>query len=614
MSGRKAVIAGSGAGASITAMVLAEAGWNVVLLEKGPSYFSDLAGTWPPTTTFSNDELKRIRSFENPDPIAYPRTFRESVAQQDGYYVGPVNELPVTVGGGTVHYGAAMPRFWDIDFKNLSLLGPQPGADVTDWPFSYADLAPYYDEVETLLGVQGDIHQMSATPTLTHAPRSKQFPMPPGPQQRASIVCADGARTLGLHPHPFPQAINSQPYNGRPTCNNCGFCDNYGCVISARGSALDPLRRALLTGRVEVRPSTMVTGVERRGTRATGLRWVTTSGATGIESADVVVLAASAIETSRLALLSQLPNRSGRIGQRLMFHFFTVGFGIFLNERIHANRNRGSETQCMEDYNDPDFPGAREFAQAQGLPYLRGGLCELGGTQGVIAEGSFYQFILSALQPQQPFGRSFKELMRASILRDRLSGIQMMGHDLPYRSNNVTLDPKVRDFHGIPVPRITWAPGQHEQVAQEFYLPHLTALLKAAGASVAASVPQNSAQISALGVVPETRHVLGGMQMGTDEKSSVTDAWGRVHGTDNVYVADGGVFATSGGHNPTLTIMAVALRTARHLAGVQAPAAKTDPPSALAATGAAAGVAAAAAVTTAAALVARRAASSADPE
>jgi gluconate 2-dehydrogenase alpha chain len=601
------VIAGTGAGASITAMVLAEAGWHVVMLEKGRSYFSDLTGAWPPETTFSNDELKADRYFENPDPLAYPRTFRTSADQTDGYYVGPVNELPITVGGGTIHYGAAFPRFWDIDFKGLSMLGPQPDADVADWPFSYADLAPYYDEVETLIGVQGDLAQMPATPTLAHAPRSKPFPMPAGPQQRASTLCADGARALGLHPYPFPQAINSRPYNGRPACNNCGFCDKYGCVIGARGSALDPLRRALLTGRVELRTETMVTGVEHSGGRASGLRWLsTTSGATGVEKADVVVLAASAIESARLALLSDLPNRSGRIGQRLMFHYFTDGFGVFLDERVHAYRNRGSETQCMEDYNDPDFPGAREFAQSQGLPYLRGGLCEMGGSQGVIQEGQFYQFILSALQPQQPFGRSFKELMRSSILRDRLVGIQVMGHDLPYRSNDVTLDPKVRDVHGIPVARVTYAPGRHEQVAQEFYIPHITALLKAAGASVTATVPANSAQIPVLGEVPDTKHVLGGMQMGDSERTSVTDAFGRVHGTDNVYVADGGVFATSGGQNPTLTIMAVALRIARHLAGATAPPAqRQSDPSTLPATGPV-DVTLAATVTTAAGAAARR--------
>jgi gluconate 2-dehydrogenase alpha chain len=249
-----------------------------------------------------------------------------------------------------------------------------------------------------------------------------------------------------------------------------------------------------------------------------------------------------------------------------MFHYFTSGFGVFLDERLHAYKSWGAETNCMEDFSDPDYTGARAFAKTNGLPYIRGGLCELGGSEDVIAEAQFYQYILSTIQPQQPFGVAFKQLMRASILRDRLAGIQVLGHDLPYLSNNVTLDPKVRDRHGFPAPRITYAPGKHEQVAQEFYIPIVTSVLKAAGADVAAAVPASSTLFGPTGLIPLTRHVLGGMQMGDHEKTSVVDEWGRVHTTDNLYVADGGLFATSGANNPTLTIMAVVLRMARHLA------------------------------------------------
>ncbi|HEX3708226.1 MAG TPA: GMC family oxidoreductase [Mycobacteriales bacterium] len=563
---RKAVIAGSGAGASVTALTLAEAGWHVVMLEKGPNYFTGLGKSWPPTTTFSNDNLKLTRNFEQPDPSAYPRTFRSSASQKSDYYVGAVNELPVAVGGGTIHYGAAMPRFWDIDFKQLSMLGPYPGADVADWPFEYSDIAPLYDHLEHQIGVQGDRSAMPHEPVLKHARRDKEYPMPAGPPQRGSMLVANGAKTLGLHPYPFPHAINSKPYNGRPVCNNCGFCDAYGCPTSARGSALDLLHRALLTGRVELRPETMVHKVEMKGRRATGLQWIDQHGRRGVERGDIVVLAASGIESARIALMSKLPDPHHRIGKRLMFHYFTSGFGVFLDQRLHAYKSWGAETHCMEDFSDPDFTGARVFAKAQGLPYIRGGLCELGGSEEVIAEAQFYQYILGAVSPEQPFGRTFKELMRTSLLRDRLAGIQMLGHDLPYLSNNVTLDPRVRDRHGFPVPRITYAPGKHEHVAQEFYIPLITSVLLAAGATVAAAVPANTPLMGPNGVLPLTRHVLGGMQMGTDPKSSVVDEWGRVHATDNVYVHDGGVFATAGANNPTLTIMAVVLRMARHLA------------------------------------------------
>jgi gluconate 2-dehydrogenase alpha chain len=448
-----------------------------------------------------------------------------------------------------------MPRFWDIDFKQLSMLGPQPDADVADWPFEYADIAPLYDHLEHQIGIQGDMSAMPHNPVLKHAPRDKDYPMPAGPPQRGSQLVADGAKTIGLHPYPFPHAINSQPYNGRPVCNT-----------SARGSALDLLHRALLTGRVELRSETMVHKVEMKGRRATGLQWIDQNGRRGVERGDIVVLAASGIESARLALMSQLPDPHHRIGKRLMFHYFTSGFGLFLDQRLHAYKSWGAETHCMEDFSDPDFEGARLFAKAQGLPYIRGGLCELGGSEEVLAEAQFYQYILGAISPEQPFGQTFKELMRTSILRDRIAGVQMLGHDLPYLSNNVTLDPKVRDRHGFPVPRITYAPGKHETVAQEFYIPFITALLEAAGATVAAAVPANTPLMGANGVLPLTRHVLGGMQMGTDEKTSVVDEWGRVHTTDNVYVHDGGVFATAGANNPTLTIMAVVLRMARHLA------------------------------------------------
>ena len=563
----KAIVIGSGAGGSFAAMVLAQAGWQVVVFEKGPNYFTNLDGTGPIGTAFANDDLAmNVRHFAEPDPLVFPRTWRPTGSLANSY-TGSVDELPQVVGGGTVHWDAKVPRFWDIDFQSLSALGPVPGADVADWPFSYADLAPYYDEAETLIGVQGDV---SALPDLVlkHAPRGA-YPMAPGPQQRSSSVLASGATAVGLHPHPFPMAINSEPYNGQHACNNCGFCAEYGCPVVARPAALMPLRVALRTGLATLVPSTMVTRVELAGPgaarRATGVRWVrmTSNGpVAGGETADVVVMAASAIETVRLALLSAFPDRSGKLGRRLMLHSFLDGTAIFTDERMHAYRGR-STTQCAQDACDPDFPGARAFARENGLPYIRGGIMELGGSQDPIAEAQSYQTLLALLRPAKPFGADFKQLMRASIVRDRLAGCSFVGEDLPYLDHTVTLDPSVTDVFGLPVARITWSPGQYEEAAQRFYTPVLKKMMAAAGARVAFAVPDS---VNTDGV-PGGKHVMGGMMMGADPSSSVTDSYGRVHGLDNVYVADGSVFVTSGAHNPTLTIMAVAQRNMRHLAG-----------------------------------------------
>ena len=561
---------GSGAGGSIAAMELARAGWEVAVFEKGPNRFSNIDGDGPIRTTFSNDDLKMgPRNFAGPDPLVFPRTWRPD-ATGPATYTGAVNELPQLVGGGTVHWDAKVPRFWDIDFEQLSALGPVPGADMADWPFRYSDLAPYYDEVENLIGVQGDL---AAIPEIVrrHAPRRGQFPMPPGPQQRSSVAVAAGAAATGLHPFPFPMAINSQPYNGQPACNDCGFCSGYGCPVVARPAALIPLRRALRTGRVTLIPETMVTRVRLTGAgaaaRATGVSWVTMTSSgpvTGAQSADLVVLAASAIETVRLALLSSFPDASGKLGRRLMMHSFVDGTAIFLDERMHAYRGR-STTQCAEDAADPDFPGARAFAKANGLPYIRGGIMELGGSQSVLSEAQAYQTLLGFTRSAKPFGTDFKQLMRSSILRDRLAGCSLVGEDLPYLGHTVTLDPKVTDVFGLPVARITWSPGKYEQMAQQFWIPRLKTMMLKAGAAVAFAVPDTINS----GGLPTGSHLMGGMMMGADPANSVTDTYGRVHGLNNVYVADGSVFVTSGAHNPTNTIMAVALRNMRHLAGAK---------------------------------------------
>jgi gluconate 2-dehydrogenase alpha chain len=364
-------------------------------------------------------------------------------------------------------------------------------------------------------------------------------------------------------------AINSVPYDGRPACNNCGFCSHYGCPIHARIGALAPLRRALIAG-AELRPESFVSRVNRDGTRATGVTWVDYAGQSHTEAADLVVIAANAIESSRLVKLSELPDPHGVVGRYLMFHWFTAGFGIFLHERPHANRGR-STTHVADDFADPDFPGARQAAAAAGLPYFRGGTLELGGTQDPVAEGKTYQFVLAtALGTVQPFGTAFKELMRASLLRDRLCGVEMLAEDLPQPTNTVDLDPKVKDYRGFPVARITYSPHMHELAAQAFYTPLLTALLKASGADASAAVPETSSSLFFVseGALPTGAHIMGGLRMSADPALGATDGYGRLHTMDNVVVSDGAVFPSSGAHNVTLTIMATALRNSRHWAGV----------------------------------------------
>ncbi|MDH4346030.1 MAG: NAD(P)-binding protein [Thermoleophilia bacterium] len=170
-----AVVVGSGPGGCTAAMVLSLAGWDVTVLEKGRNHYGDLTSPTP-ATEYANDELKMRRGFGRADPEHEPRTFRWRADQDEPLHVGHVNTIPGAVGGGTSLWDAKVPRLWDIDFAKRSLLGPADGADVVDWPFSYEELAPWYDAAETLLGAAGDL---DALPSLVrdHAPRSRSHPV-----------------------------------------------------------------------------------------------------------------------------------------------------------------------------------------------------------------------------------------------------------------------------------------------------------------------------------------------------------------------------------------------------------------------------------------------------
>ena len=197
--------------------------------------------------------------------------------------------------------------------------------------------------------------------------------MGPNPLMRSAALLSEGARASGLHPFPFMEMINSEAYDGRPACINCGHCSRFGCPIHDRGSALVPLRHALNTGRVELRTEAMVTRIEHDGARATGVTWLDADGQERHEPADFVVLAAGAVDSNRLALLSEVPDPGGLLGRGLMYHWFSAGYGVFLDQRVHGNRGRDASA-TIDDFCDPGFPGAADEAREAGLPYMRGGV------------------------------------------------------------------------------------------------------------------------------------------------------------------------------------------------------------------------------------------------
>ena len=201
------------------------------------------------------------------------------------------------------------------------------------------------------------------------------------------------------------------------------------------------------------------------------------------------------------------------------------------------------------------------------LPYLKGGVVEVGG--GVLLLDEAKAYARAGLR-----GKALKNALRGVALREHLASLTMIGEDLPQLENRVDLDPELRDFHRVPIPRISYTPHRFEQAAAAHFGKRLKEIVDATPGAWPASPPQPHGAPRP-GAVADgqgpftTAHVLGTARMGHDPGTSVTDAYGRLHDVPNVIVADGSVFASSGGANPTLTIMALALRAARSLAGAQ---------------------------------------------
>jgi choline dehydrogenase-like flavoprotein len=566
-----ALIIGSGAGGSAAAHILTKADKKVLILEAGDNPFPGLDRPgqipWP---LFSNDEVKlTLRSFVMQDPLVEPRTFRQT--ESETAYAHPdVNLLTRNVGGAAVISGVAYPRFNVVDFRMLSALQEfKPSLDLSgtsfaNWPLSYDELEPFYAEAERLSGVAGADTGLNADPFAS--PRSGGFPMPPQPPMYVGLVLAHGATDpeLGYHPFNMASAVNTQPYDGRPPCVSCGFCSYYGCARNAKGSpAVTTLRNALLTGNCQLRYNAHVSRLVLDPTKkqVDSVEYIDNDGHLQSATADHIILAASPIESARLCFLSDpdgVGNSKGHLGRHMMFHFQTTAVGIF-KQRLHGERGR-SVTHTMND-----FRGVTEHGLG-----LRTDEWPLGG---VVEFGTSSQPITAARESLRPealtfaglVGLSFKQLLVESPFHAHIAVMIMQGEDAPQWTNRVDLDPNVRDVFGLRVPRLTYKNHAFELNAAEFYKPKMLEILKKAGAAYGFFNPFDPA------VPPVSRHILGGLRMGTDSTASVCDAFGKFHDLDNLYCADGGVFVTGSGYNPTLTIIALALRMAGAIVSQGAP-------------------------------------------
>jgi choline dehydrogenase-like flavoprotein len=548
-------IVGSGAGAGPVAYLCAKNGLKVLVLEAGANHYDHLDDpNQQPVPEHAADEMKfQVRSFIDIDPNMDPRSWRTDTSKVREQ-VTDVNGLPKHVGGGMVHADVKMPRFEEQDFQMATLLGGKvQNANFADWPITYAQLEPFYAFAEKALGIQG---LKGANPF--EPPRSGDYPMPPGVPMYLSKLMTTALASSGYTAFPYPTAVNSMPYDGRPACNDCGYCSDYGCAINAKGStAVTMLRKALLTGNCLLLAETRVTKLVMNGAKdtVTAVECIDPDGKTVQYQAARFVLAASPIEDARICLLSDpggpgVGNSSDMLGRNLMFHLQTSCVGIF-NDRLHGHRGRTVDTGFC------DFRGSAANYNPNDPSTALGGIVEISGSERPINEAQYYAEIMRVLLKFDSF--IFKKMMRQSPFRDRIVVLTMQAEDAPQATNRVDLDPNVVDFFGTPAPRVTYANHPYELAASDYrgkMMVDVTdsggkgAIFKNAGARWAAVTPRDT--------IPASAHIMGTLRFGSDPAKSVCDATGKFHDIQNLYCSDGALFPTSSGYNPTMTICALA--------------------------------------------------------
>ena len=435
--------------------------------------------------------------------------------------IGPMVWTCKTVGGTTMRWSGVTPRIQEHEFRALSTYGQlDDSTALIDWPLTLDELLPYYEKAEDKMGVSGT------------------GDIPPSAETNNYKVMQAGAREIGYKEVSSARmAINPVARAGRPGCQQIGFCHS-GCAIGAKWSTLyTEIPAAEMTGHFELRSDAMAVRInhDKRG-RVTGVVYADSSGAMHEQKARAVCVAGNVVETARLLLNSEssmfptgLANSSDQVGRNYMRHMFSAALAVMPRPVNYHRGARQTGVVYDEQYHKPErgFAGGYEIQALAMDPWNTS--ATVGG-----------------------WGRDNSVFIQNYT---HVAGVFSTGEDPPQPSNRITLHSSERDAHGLPVPLIEYRDHANSIAMCDHSVEMSRRIYESLGATEFSG-----------GAAPVGCHNMGVARMSVDPADGVTNRWGQTHDIENLFVSDGSSFSTSGAANPTLTIVALAIRQADHIA------------------------------------------------
>lgn len=523
-------IIGSGASGGMTAHVLTQAGLDCVMLEAGRQ------------RRISEFPTHRIRRWDLPyrglrgDYFSEWLTVTDFLAdnKREPYaYSGEYFEWWRTraVGGKSLFWAGVTPRLGPNEFQ------PKDDYD-TRWPLKYEDVAPFYDRVEEMIGVSSTVQAVGGFPL-----NKGLKPFAPKPAEVLLTQAAESLKGRGLKVLPVPKAILSEDYKGRPACHYCGPCWQ-GCDS---GSKFDSLRvfinGARRTGKLTLMTDARVRsiGLDTQGQARKVHYWDNHDKTYRDVQAKVVILCAGAIESSHILLNSQIANSSGLVGRYLSEHMYASvgGYAPRLMRRKVVNEDGNGAHIIIPDLTE----------NWRGNKFIRG-----------------YQIFPSGATPETTmvgkqlpgFGQKWKQSVRDYYT----AGVSVLfqGEVIPNRDNRIEIDPELKDDAGIPSARFFFKYGDNERAMFADMMEVGNEILHAVGAEFTPGRKDGRPSENGHSI-----HYVGTTRMGTNPKLSVTNPYNQSHDVPNLFIHDAAPFVTAGNQNPTLTILALALRSSERI-------------------------------------------------